>query len=99
MSLKISSALVGLSLAVCCVTGGAVVTTSNALAQDIDCSHLDTNTQAWVNCARRQTNQIRRDIRKHEDECDRGGCGPKARQIQKRINRESDPNKREADVD
>lgn len=87
MSFKIGSALAGLSLAACLATAGTIVAPSKALAQD--CSHLDTKTQAWVNCVRKKTNDIRANIKKHDEECDRGGCGPKANKIQKKVNKNS----------
>jgi hypothetical protein len=93
MSLKFGSALVGLSLAACLGTVGAVSVPSQAAAQKVvDCSSLDVNSQAWVNCARKKTREIRSNVQKHEDECDRGGCGPKARAIQKKVDKQSKGN-------
>ena len=93
MSLKIGSALVGLSLAACLATAGAISAPSTAHAQKvIDCSSLDVNSQAWVNCARKKTKEIRSNVQKHEDECDRGGCGPKAKKIQKKVDKQSKGN-------
>src|ERR1700730_9315973 len=98
MSIKIRSVLVGLSFAVCLAAGSTLVAPRQALAEK-DCSQLDTNSAEWVKCAREQTNEIRRDQRLHDEECERGGCGPKAGAIQKRINRENSPRRREADPD
>ena len=90
MSLKIGSALVGMSLAACLATAGAISAPSTAHAQKvIDCSSLDVNSQAWVNCARKKNQES--DVQKHEDECDRGGCGPKAK-IQKKVDKQSKGN-------
>ena len=98
MSLKIGSALVGLSLVACLAAAGTLVVPSQALAQT-DCSRLDTNTQAWVNCARRQTNQIRSNIRKQDEDCHlRGRCGPNKTQ-QQQINKQNNPRLREANED
>ena len=92
MSLKIGS-VVGLLLAACLAVAGTISAPSNAHAQKvIDCSELDVNSKAWVDCARKKTKQIRSNVQKHDDECDRGGCGTKAKGIQKKVDKQSKGN-------
>ena len=89
MNFKVTSALIGFTFAIGLVAGASIVSPTKALAEE-DCS-LDyaEGSRQQDACLLRKAKEMHRLRGKKEDECERGGCGPKAGKIQKQMNRKT----------
>ena len=96
MNFNIKSALVGVALGFGLVAGISVGSSTAARADDCSLDYAEGSRQQDA-CLMRKAREMHNLRGKKEDECERGGCGPKAGKIQKQMNRKT--NTFEADQD
>ena len=96
MNFNIKPALVGVALGFGLVAGISVVSPTAARADDCSLDYAEGSRQQDA-CLLRKAKEMHRLRGKKEDECERGGCGPKADKIQRQMNKKTNTFESEQD--